>query len=196
MANRHDHLIETLFKTDDDRALARAFVARFEAEPMLADRIDPLLREAARTAQRADGGELSPEDARAYLSSFATEGLGTPAHMVTSAMDWLGAGGKDPGEVDVSGLSPEAQQLIAQHDRTKAREDVARFEKMMRENPNEYWRPENQQAYRQALERSLPQAPEPASQESTPTEKVRAALLGTAAAPPPAPAAADVSAEG
>ena len=39
---RHDHLISTLFKDEADRQLARAFAAKFDAEPMMADRIEPL----------------------------------------------------------------------------------------------------------------------------------------------------------
>jgi hypothetical protein len=66
---------------------------------------------------------------------------------------------------------------------------------MMRENPSEYWRPENQQAYRQALERSLgQQAQEPAPQEPTAADEVRAGVLGTAAPTAPiAPSPADAS---
>jgi hypothetical protein len=195
MASRHDHLIDTLFKSDADRAFARGFVARYEAEPMMADRIEPLLREAAQANQRVAAGEITAEQGRDYLGSFAREAIGTPEYLVATGMDWLSAGGKDPGEVDVSKFSPEAQQLIAKHDQVKAREDVARYEKMMRENPSEYWRPENQQAYRQALERSLgPQ--ESAAQEPTAADEVRAAVLGTAAPPagPTAPIASSPAA--
>jgi hypothetical protein len=62
--------------------------------------------------------------------------------------------------------------------------------RMMRENPSEYWRSENQHAYRQAVERSLgPQAQAPAPQDQTVADEVPAAIAGTAAAPAPAPAA-------
>lgn len=45
----------------------------------MADRIEPLLREGARAAELASGGTMTPEQARSYLSSFATDALGTPA---------------------------------------------------------------------------------------------------------------------
>jgi hypothetical protein len=190
MASRHDHLIDTLFKSDEDRAFARAFVGRYEGEPMMADRIEPLLREAASANQRVAAGEITAEQGRDYLGSFAREAIGTPEHLVTSGMDWLFAGGRDPGEISaekLAGMSPEMRQIISEHDRAKAKEDVAKFERMMRENPNEYWRPENQQAYRQALERSLgPQASEQSPQEPTAADDVRAAVLGAAPTAPPA----------
>jgi hypothetical protein len=191
MPSRHDHLINTLFKTDEDRAFARAFVGRYEREPMMADRIEPLLREAASANQRVAAGEITAEQGRDYLGSFAREAIGTPEHLVTSGMDWLFAGGRDPGEISdekLAGMSPEMRQIISEHDRAKAKEDVGKFERMMRENPSEYWRPENQQAYRLALERSLPpQAQKPEAREPTAAEDVRAAVLGTAA--PTAPLA-------
>jgi hypothetical protein len=191
MPSRHDHLINTIFKTDLDRSLARAFVARAETDPMLESRIDPLLREAAKTAERVDGSAMTPEQSWDYLTSFAREALGVPEHMVNSTMEWLGGLPEAIAETEQElrdEMPPEAQMLIEQHNRSEAKKDVARFEKMMRENPNEYWRPENQQAYRQAIERSLgPQAPAP--QDQTAADEVRAAIAGTPAAPAPAPAA-------
>jgi hypothetical protein len=189
MPSRHDHLINSLFKTDEDRALARAFVARAETDPLLESRIDPLLREAAKTAERVDGSAMTPEQSWDYLTSFAREALGVPEHMVTQTMEWLGGLPEVVAETEQElrdEMPPEAQMLIEQHDRSEAKKDVARFEKMMRESPSEYWRPENQQAYRQALERSLgPQARAPAPQESTAADEVRAAVLGTDMRPQP-----------
>lgn len=186
---RHDYLIDQLFKEEADRKLARDFAAKYDGEPMMGDRIEPLLREAARTAQRADGGELTPEQAREYLGSFAREALGTPEHIVTSAMGWLGeTDGTAVEEETRASMSPEMQQLIAKHDRDKALKDVTRFEEMMRKEPAEYWRPENQTAYREALERSIavPEAvaaaPAPA-----PTAPAQTTLAPVPAAPASAP---------
>jgi hypothetical protein len=194
MASRHDRLIDALFTTDLDRSLARAFVARAETDPTLESRIDPLLREAAKTAERVDGSAMTPEQSWDYLTSFAREALGVPEHMVTQTMEWLGGLPEVVAETEQElreEMPPEAQMLIEQHNRSEAKKDVARFEKMMRENPSEYWRPENQQAYREAIQRSLPQAQAPAPQEPSAADEVRAAVLGTGAptAPPAGPTA-------
>ena len=65
--------------------------------------------------------------------------------------------------------------------REKGRQEAARFERMMRENPGEYWKPENQEAYRQALERSIA-VPVPVAP-AAPADGGPAALPATA--PPP-----------
>jgi hypothetical protein len=56
--SRHDHLIDRLFSDDASRARARNFVSRYETEPQMADRMEPLLREAASANERIERGEI------------------------------------------------------------------------------------------------------------------------------------------
>jgi hypothetical protein len=73
-------------------------------------------------------------------------------------------------------------------ERRAGQKDVARFEQMMRERPGEYWSsPQNQAAYRSAIERANlaePEAPAPIAPAQTPV-----APAPTAPAAEPAPAA-------
>jgi hypothetical protein len=62
---------------------------RYANEPMMAHRIEPLLREAALANGRVLIGEITPAEGRQYLGSFASEGLGTPAHLLASGEAWL-----------------------------------------------------------------------------------------------------------
>jgi hypothetical protein len=60
----------------------------------------------------------------------------------------------------LANLPEEARRLVAANERAKAKEDVARYEDMLKNEPAKYWgNPANQQAYRQALERSLVETP-------------------------------------
>src|SRR5262249_22330624 len=86
-------------------------------------------------------------------------------------------------------VTPEAYRSIAQAD-PKAQEDVARFERMMRENPTEYWKPANQEAYRDAIQRSLVEAP---TLPPGPAAPIAAPLDRDAAPAPAAPAGMTVA---
>jgi hypothetical protein len=134
---------------------------------------------------------MSPAQSYAYIADFARS-IGIPEHLVTSALDAIGAPAQAAHEAqvlhDLTGdLSPQHQAALSESERRQAREEADRYERMMRENPSEYWKSENQQAYREALERSLPSAPEPVPAD---------AGFGAAPsiAPPASPAAAPVPA--
>ena len=191
---RHDDLINKLWPDEADRKAARAFVAKYDGEPMIADYIEPLLREAVPTLKRVAAGEISAEKGREYLGSFATDGLGIPDHIAASGVNWLAAGGMDPGEVSdekLAEMGPEVRQLLANQDREDAKKDVARFEEMLRdpEGSRKYWSDSKlQNQYRNALERSIAVPEAPAAAPASPADEVRAALLGTA--PPAATTAA------
>src|SRR6266849_6163872 len=89
MATKFDGLLDTLFPDAASRLIATNFVMRYANAPMMADRIEPLLREAALANSRVLAGEITSEQGRSYLGSFAAEALGTPAHLVASGVEWL-----------------------------------------------------------------------------------------------------------
>ncbi len=111
---RYDRLIDQLYKSDEDRALARAFAQQFSDVPGMESRIPDLLREAARSAEQVGGGAMSPEDARAYLTSFATEGLGAPAHLVQALQEWQPDPSLLPPEPATEQPQPEPPAAAAQ----------------------------------------------------------------------------------
>lgn len=75
MATKFDAIINKLWQSDEDRAIARTFVERFDV-PGMSDRIPATLQEAAHTADRITAGEISMEDGRSFLADFARQGLG------------------------------------------------------------------------------------------------------------------------
>src|SRR5262249_22179877 len=85
----------------------------------------------------------------------------------------------------------EHHRALAQADRAKALEDVAIYERMMREQPQEYWKLHNQKGYRDAIQRSLVEAPDAApgtfpSIDTAPSSPAApAAAVPTLAATPP-----------
>lgn len=90
--------------------------------------------------------------------------IGVPDHLATRLLDTIPqphfeAIEQQREDALMADLTPEAHRMIARADREKAQGEVARFERMMREQPQEYWKPENQDAYRAALEASLVEAP-------------------------------------
>src|SRR5215472_713735 len=98
MASKFDQLIDSLFTDTASRGIATDFVMRHQNEPMMEGRIEPLLREAALANQRVANGEIAPEQGRSYLSSFAAEGLGTPAHLVAAWQEWADGVGAQQAE--------------------------------------------------------------------------------------------------
>jgi hypothetical protein len=165
--SRHDHLIDQLFSDDASRTLARNFVSRYETEPQMADRIEPLLREAASANERIERGEITAEQGREFMGSFAAEALGTPGHLVGDGIGWLESGGQSPEDVaaheqavvdQLTGpLSPEAKAALAEAERGKARQECERIEKLMQAPEysaewKSYWQnPRAQAEYREAL---------------------------------------------
>src|SRR5258705_516808 len=189
---QYDALVDRLFPSPADRLVAMSFVERFAGSP-LADRIIPaMLQEVARTT------DMDPQTSYDYVASFARS-VGIPEHLVTSALDAISAPAERAHEEQrfnelVGDLTPQHRAALSDAERRQAREEADKYELMMRENPSEYWKPHNQAAYRDALERSIavpvPEAPAKSADGGP------AAVPGTAppatapATPAPAPTAA------
>jgi hypothetical protein len=171
-------LIRKLF-APEDRAAAEALSKALDADPRSASRTEALLHEVAQTT------DMTPEAAYSYISDFARS-VGIPEHLVTSALDAIGAPAQRAHEEQtfnelVGDLSPQHRAALSDAERRQAREKADQYERMMRENPSEYWKPQNQKAYRQALERSIA-VPVPVAP-AAPADGGPAALPATA--PPP-----------
>ena len=152
VAGPRAELIRKLF-APEDRAAAEALSKALDADPRSASRTEALLHEVAQTT------DMAPEAAYSYIADFARS-VGIPEHLVTSALDAISAPAQRAHEQQtfnelVGDLSPQHRAALSDAEREKGRQEAARFERMMRENPGEYWKPENQEAYRQALERSI-----------------------------------------
>jgi hypothetical protein len=144
------HVIDQLFTSEPDRALARAWTAKLDADG-LGDRTEVLIREAAATAKRGDGTERAQAQAREYLADFAKT-IGVPEHHVASSMAWLD---EAPSETAAPGskLLPPSDNEI---ERRMARQEADKIEEVMRTDPQRYWRsPDMQSKYHDALERSI-----------------------------------------
>jgi hypothetical protein len=191
VAGPRAELIRKLF-APEDRAAAEALAKALDADPRSASRTEALLHEVAQTT------DMNPQTSYDYIASFARS-VGIPEHLVTSALDAISAPAQRAHEEQtfnelVGDLSPQHRAALSDAERRQAREEADKFERMMRENPSEYWRPENQAAYRDALERSIavpvPEAPAKSADGGP------AAVPGTAppatapATPAPAPTAA------
>ena len=145
-------LIRKLF-SPEDRAAAEALSKALDADPRSASRTEALLHEVAQTT------EMTPEVAYSYIADFARS-IGIPEHLATSALDAISAPAQRAHEEQtfnelVGDLSPQHRAALSDAERRQAREEADQYERMMRENPSEYWKPQNQEAYRQALERSI-----------------------------------------
>src|SRR5258708_3378507 len=160
VAGPRAELIRKLF-SPEDRAAAEAFAKALDADPRSASRTEALLHEIAQTT------DMNPQTSYDYIASFARS-VGIPEHLVTSALDAISAPAERAHEEQtfnelVGDLSPQHRAALSDAERRQAREEADKFERMMSENPSEYWRPQNQAAYRHALERSIavpvPQAP-------------------------------------
>jgi hypothetical protein len=181
MPHRLDHVIDKLFSSDADRALARAWAAKLDADGLRV-RAEALIREAASTAKRIDGSEMTKEQALDYLSDYAKT-IGVPEHQISSSVSWLVGGDPDPG------AAPSDTEI----ERRMARQEADRIEEVMRSDPQKYWRSADmQQKYRDALERSVapPLAPvEQGGQPGTPGATAPAASpVNAAPTSSPAPA--------
>jgi hypothetical protein len=159
---KHTALINRLWSDATDRKMAEAFAARFADVPGMEDRIPALLHEAAKPVPPDTPGEKSME----YLMDFA-RAIGTPPHAMAEFDGWANsaevaaivAPEAPPAPVPPVPLAPTqqppAQPVVAappqQDPRAAALGEIARFERMMREAPREYWQPQNQRLYREAL---------------------------------------------
>ncbi len=187
VAGPRAELIRKLF-SPEDRAAAEALSKALDADPRSASRTEALLHEVARTT------EMDPQTSYDYIASFA-HSVGIPEHLVTSALDAISAPAQRAHEEQrfnelVGDLSPQHRAALSDAERRQAREEADRYEQMMRENPSEYWKPQNQEAYRQALERSIA-VPVPVAP-AAPADGGPAALPATA--PPAATPATQASA--
>jgi hypothetical protein len=71
-------LIDRLFSSPSDRAIAESFADRFAGSPF-ADRIIPaMLQEGAQVNARIAAGELTPQAGRDLMMSMASDGYGLP----------------------------------------------------------------------------------------------------------------------
>jgi hypothetical protein len=113
------------------------------------------------------------------LTDFARL-IGVAEHHVASSVAWLDQAGPDT-------AAPAAPDH-AEVERRVARQEADKYERMMREEPREYWGSQaNQDRYREALERSLPPAP---SIEEAPSGEGASVVPGAEPAAAPAAAAA------
>jgi hypothetical protein len=123
----HSALIDRLFSSPADRAIAQSFADRFAGSPF-ADRIIPaMLQEGAAVNARILAGEITPQAGRDLMISTATEGYGLPAHVVTDGQAWLNdlvaqSGGEETEpQADASGPRAELiNKLFAPPDRAAA----------------------------------------------------------------------------
>ena len=76
-------------------------------------------------AQQPDGSDMTPEQARTYMTDFART-IGVRDHQIGSSIEWLDGGAKDP-----AALATDEMEI----ERQIARQDAAQYEKMMREKP-------------------------------------------------------------
>src|SRR5260221_10441376 len=132
---------------------------------------------------------MGPQTSYDYIASFARS-VGIPEDLVASALDAISAAAQRAHEEQtfnelVGDLSPQHRAALSDAERRQAREEADQYERMMRENPGEYWKPQNQEAYRLALERSIA-VPVPVAPAS-PADGGPAALPASTP-PPPTPA--------
>jgi hypothetical protein len=158
-------------------------------EPQLASRIEPLLHELAR------GSELGLQGSWDYIASFMRDGLGIPEYLINTTLQSIGAPALSAHEAQafnelVGDLSPQHRAALSASERSQARAEADRFERMMREVPAEYWKPQNQEAYRQALERSLVEPPATPADGGPADLEMAPAPAAAPATPAPAPTAA------
>jgi hypothetical protein len=211
---KYDALLNKLWPGDEgksDRAIARSFIKKFENVPVAADRIEPLLREAARIDGQIHAGAISRDEGHDALNSFISEGLGTPPHIVNEINAWSGeitaelaaAEAPPPTEAEQPAAEPQkpaAQQPPAQPapvDRSALQQRIAAHEKDMREPQgsegwNRYWRGGGSQDYLAALQglEAADVAPAPLPAIAVP------APAPVPAEPAPAPALAEGAAIG
>ncbi len=127
MAHRLDDLIDKLFKEERDRALARAWAEKLDADG-IGDRAEALIREAAATTQRADGTEMTPRQARDYMADFART-IGVADHHVQASLTWLESA--DP----ANAADPTAAASHEEIERKMARQEADRIEQTMKQDP-------------------------------------------------------------
>ena len=119
--------------------------------------------------------------------------IGVPEYSINSILMSLGEPDAAAHEQSVMNelmgdVTPQARHAISESERARAREDAAKYERMMREQPQEYWKPENQRAYREALERSLAQEVRVPTVDPAPAQPAPAPGQAAPTAPPASPA--------
>ena len=157
-------LINQLFTTELDRALAKSWAAKLNADG-LKSRTEVLLREVAGLTRRAEGGGITPEAARAYMADFANV-IGVTEADVASSVSWLDTATPEPAapgtaEQEVDAAPPPAQGEPVSPAPPSPSDDARRrgdIEALMRQDGGRaYWRDEAVQAeYRDILSRAAP----------------------------------------
>jgi hypothetical protein len=181
VSRTHQGLIARLFPDDPiSQKMAANFVDMYA--PAIGDRVEGLLHEAAAVNAKVLAGEKTPEQARAYLGSFAQEAVGILPATVADGLKFLegGAGltaedlagtetpGAEPAEAQTASQAPPAAlpqptpapssstpQPLA--DRHTLRQRMATLEAQMKEPPGsegwrKYWKEGGEVEYRTALE--------------------------------------------
>jgi hypothetical protein len=85
----YNHLIDRLFTSPADRAIAQAFADGHAGQPFSERAIPAMLNEAAQINARIINGELSPQQGRELLISTAVEGYGLPPQIVEQGKSFL-----------------------------------------------------------------------------------------------------------
>jgi hypothetical protein len=164
---RHTALINRLWPGEADRKIAEPFCSKFDV-PGMAERIPVMLQEAAATADRIAAGEISVDDGRSYLGSFAAEGLGVAPHLMQDLGAWFDNPGIDAAATETPppqpappapapAAAPARPATVAPvPDRAALQAEVAKWNSAMRApegSPEwrEYWRGPGQAAYLDTL---------------------------------------------
>jgi hypothetical protein len=92
MVNRaHQALIAKLFPDDPiSQRMAANFVERYA--PAIGDRVDGLLAEAVVVNARVQAGEITADQGRSFLASFAKDGMGVLGATVDDGLNFLEGG--------------------------------------------------------------------------------------------------------
>ncbi len=135
-----------------------------------------MLHEAAATADKIAAGQISMDDGRAYLTSFAEQGLGLAPHLLAPVAEWFDGAGFEVAAAEQPAAQSEksateqpaqpappppapvaaapARPAMATPDRAAV---IARAQAAMRAEPSSdeakwYWRQGGSEQYRVALE--------------------------------------------
>jgi hypothetical protein len=84
----YEILIDRLFTSPSDRALATSFAERFSGQPFGDRIVTNILTEAAAVNAKILAGELSSQAGLEYLLSYASEGIGLPSNVIADGQAW------------------------------------------------------------------------------------------------------------
>jgi hypothetical protein len=188
VSRTHQALIAKLFpKVELSQCMAANFIEKYQ--PALSDGVEGVLREAATVNARVLAGEITVEQGREYMGSFAVDGMGIMPATVEDGLKFLsdGAGlsAEDIAAIETPGSepaqTPQAPQEPAKPARAAApvlsplavrvaelRQELQEHTKKMSAEPGSaawkaYWKEGGAEAYRVALERLQSYTDEPAA---------------------------------